>query len=198
MIVEKIVAKNLNATITVDGCEHPVLLESVYAMRINVGDQISKNDLDALIESSDYLTCKNYLFTQIEKYSKTEKGYRDKLFDKGFSAKSIAQAMDYAKSRGYINDKLFVERYYQNNRSKKGIKRIKYELIQKGVKSENLAILESYENDENAIKNICEKFIKNREKTQKNKDALIRRLLTKGFNFSDFMSYVNEIFAEID
>lgn len=198
MIVEKIVAKKLNAVVTVNGSDYNVLLESVLSMRINVGDEITQKDLDALIESSDYLVCKNYLFSQIEKYSKTEKGYRDKLFDKGFSTKSISKAIEYAKNRGYINDSLYAERYYQSNRSKKGKKRIKYELMQKGIKSQDLAFLDSYENDENAVKIICEKFIKNREKTQKNKDALIRRLLTKGFTFSDIMPHVNEIFSEID
>ena len=198
MKIEKTTFGKKNSIVTIDGKDYSFHPESVIIYRIKEGDEIDEKKLTELTNHSEFLLCKDYLFTQLEKYDKTAKGYKDKLFAKGFNARAIRETMNYVVERGYVNDAQFAERYYQLNRSKKGVFRIKQELKIKGVSEENLKFLTNEKDDLQIIKNVAEKFIKNREKTPENKNKLIRHLFTKGYKSNEIFSIVNSIFSSDD
>ena len=141
MTVDKIKFNKNIAVLTCGNSEYELCDECVIKSGLHEGDEISLSDLDKLKEESDFILCKNYLLNQIAHYLKTERGYKNKLYDKGFRSKAINEALEYAKDKGYINDLGFAKRYYEKNKRSKGILRIKNELISLGVEKENLEFL---------------------------------------------------------
>ena len=124
MFIEKIESKKSDYVVTIDGTEYLIDEECAYSYHLRKNGEIDENTLAELLEQSDFVRCKKYLYAQIAKYYKTEKGYRDKLYEKGFSSKSVKRAILSAKERGYIDDRAFAERYYAKYKDVKGKRRI--------------------------------------------------------------------------
>lgn len=196
MTIDKIVNIKNFSVLTVNGTDYSVDSDSIILFRLKQGDEIDDNTLAALISESEKISCRKYLYSQIDRYSKTEKGYRDKLKEKGYRHDAITYAIACAKQKGYIDDKAFAERYYEKNKNKKGINRIFIELKNKGVAKENLEfILSADENPETAL-SIAEKFMKKKQFTDAERLKLMRHLAQKGFSYDTVIKAVNVIFSE--
>lgn len=141
--------------------------------------------------------CLSYLYTQIGKYSKSKKGYKDKLYEKGFSPSVIAEAIATAEQKRFINDDNFAENYILSNKDKKGIIRIKSELIIKGVPPD---IIEKYLdiNQDDAAYKIANKYLINKEIDYNTIGKLYRHMLSKGFSYDVVSSTLNKIKSEVD
>lgn len=198
MTVDKIKFNKNIAVLTCGNSEYELCDECVIKSGLHEGDEISLSDLDKLKEESDFILCKNYLLNQIAHYLKTERGYKNKLYDKGFRSKAINEALEYAKDKGYINDLGFAERYYEKNKRSKGILRIKNELIYLGVEKENLEFLKEETVDIFVPCEIARKFIKNKEKNADTRLKLMRHLSGKGFSYDEVISAINTVFDESD
>lgn len=198
MTIQKIkFIKNI-AVLTFENSEYRLCDECVIKRGLHEGDELSFSDVDKLKEESDFILCKNYLLNQITHYSKTERGYKNKLYDKGFRSKSIKEAIEYVKEKGYVNDLRFAERYYEKNKRTKGIRRIRNELISLGVEKENLEFLNEETSDIEVTCDIARKFIKNREKNNDTRLKLMRHLSGKGFSYDEIISVINIVFGELD
>lgn len=198
MIIEQITVKKGKTYLSVEGKEYETDEQVVYSYRLKKGSEIDDATFYEMLKESEFLLCKKYLFGQIEKYSKTEKGYRDKLYEKGFHTEAIKKALAKAKELGYIDDGKFAERYYEINKNKKGVLRIKNELRQKGVSPENLAFLKEERTDDETVLLLAEKFMKRREKTQEEKVRLLRHLSSKGFSYDECMRAIRKFFDDTD
>ncbi|MCL2630330.1 MAG: recombination regulator RecX [Firmicutes bacterium] len=145
---------------------------------------------------SGELNAKSYLFAQLSKKALTECEASEKLAKKGFSREETSKAITIAKDYGYINDLNYCKNYFLSRSSLKGFYKIKQELIQRGVPSE--VILLSYQdseiNEKSAVKNLAEKFLKNKESDPKIKEKLFRHLAGKGFGFEVINETINNMF----
>lgn len=198
MFIEKIERKKNGVLLTIEGLEY--LIEEDCAATYHVKKEMELDDatLAEMLEKSDLLACKRYLYDQIDKYSKTEKGYRDKLYQKGFRSRSIVAAIAKAKELGYIDDEKFAVKYYERNRDKKGVTRIRNELRLKGVPSSCLAFLNDESDDDETVYLLAEKFMRRREKTPEERNRLLRHLAGKGFGYDEIMRAVNRLFRSDD
>lgn len=196
MFIEKIETKKGVTILTAEGNEYPVDEDCVYLYRLRKNCEIDDNTFVEFLEKSDLSRCKKYLYAQIAKYYKPEKGYRDKLYEKGFPKKAIAQALASVREHGYIDDHAFAERYYQKYKDLKGKRRILAELKTKGIKSEDLSFLSEEKNDPDAILALAQKFMRRREKTPEERLKLMRHLASKGFSYDEIVSAAGKIFAE--
>ena len=198
MKIEEITFTKNGAVVIYNGNEYLLNSDCIILHGITIESDLSADEFKSLIDESDYINCKNYLFRQISRYSKTEQRYKDKLYDKGFHSKAVNSAIAYAKEKNYINDKTFAERYYEKNKNTKGVKRIVFELKNMGVHTNDMIFLDYATTESDAIVRIIEKFMKNREKTYDNKTKLYRHLSTKGFSYNEISVAVSKYFSNID
>ena len=196
MLITEIIAKKNLYTIRIGDSFYDVCEECYLTSGLKAGTSVTDAELSALLENNEYIICRNYLLKQISTYYKTEKGYRDKLYEKKFSYPAIKKSIDYALDKGYINDRRFAERYYERFKTKKGKNLIISELKNKGVSAENLTFLSDVTANDDIATNLARKYMKNKEKNLENKNKLIRSLASKGFGFEEIYRAVNEIFSE--
>ena len=196
MLITEIIAKKNLYTIRIGDSFYDVCEECFLTSGLKAGTSVTDAELSALLENNEYIICRNYLLKQISTYYKTEKGYRDKLYEKKFSYSAIKKSIDYALDKGYINDRRFAERYYERFKTKKGKNLIISELKNKGVSAENLTFLSDVTANDDIATNLARKYMKNKEKNLENKNKLIRSLASKGFGFEEIYRAVNEIFSE--
>lgn len=139
--------------------------------------------------------CLNYLYTQIGKYSKSKKGYQDKLYEKGFSPVVIREAIATAEQKRFINDDAFAENYVRSNMGKKGILKIKNELLFKGVPSDIIERYLDIDQSQSAL-NLARKYMQNKSADYTTIGKLYRHLLGKGFGYDTVSSVVDTIKSE--
>lgn len=139
--------------------------------------------------------CLNYLYTQIGKYSKSKKGYQDKLYEKGFSPSVIAEAISIAEQKRFINDDNFAENYVRSNMNKKGILKMKNELLFKGVPAH---IIDKYLNinQNEAALNLARKYMQNKDIDYNTIGKLYRHMLSKGFGYDTASNVIDIIKSE--
>ncbi|HIW55519.1 MAG TPA: RecX family transcriptional regulator, partial [Firmicutes bacterium] len=113
--------------------------------------------------------------SQVEKY----------LRDKGFSDEIIAQTVSKMTEYRYIDDAEYVRAYVSAYGGKKGVRRIKYELSQKGIGRELIdAVDDMLGGQEETAAELARKFMKNRARGRDGAKKLFAHLAAKGFEYS--------------
>lgn len=136
--------------------------EIVYSYNICKGKSIDLSYLKSIIEEDNYIKCKSAALRIIERNYKTEKQIKDKLTDKLYDAKTIERTVDFLKEYKFIDDFKFVKLYIEEKINRCGKKKIKYDLIKKGI-SEHI-IEDQFESidiinyEENALKLAKKKY----------------------------------------
>lgn len=138
-------------------------------------------------ENGDY-ACFNRGLGVLEKSMKTEKMLKDYLKEKGYPDVCIENAVEKIKSYGYIDDSAFCESYinsYCNNKSKR---KLKYDLLAKGVNEdiidEKLEMIVDDESEYKICLRLATKYLKNKETDLKTKQKFYNHLAGKGFGYN--------------
>lgn len=166
------------------------------------GQELSSDELQRLkIENGDYASFDRAL-SVLEKGMKTEKGVRDFLLQKGYPEECVARSIEKLKEYGYINDEFFAESYIKTYSSNKGKKKIKYELINKGVDKqiidEKLNDLIEEEEEFEVCKTMAKKYLRNKVIDGKTRNKLSNHLASKGFGYDIISKVVREVFVEVE
>ncbi len=140
---------------------------------------------DLKFENGDY-ACFNRGLSSLEKSMKSEKMLRDYLKEREYPLSCIDKAVDKLKDYGYIDDEAFCDNFISIYSGSKSRRKIKYDLLSKGVnvdlierKLENL----NDEDEEEKCYKFAKKYMKNKEFDLKNKQKLYNHLAGKGFEF---------------
>ena len=184
----------------VDG-EYVCLLEAEVLVKyhIKIGTTISEELFEEVRKESEKLSCFNVGLSYISKGLKTKKQLKDNLKQKGYLISSIDLAVEKLVGYGYINDKYYAENFVKANNNKKGMMYLKKALQTKGVSEEIIReVFENYEEDQNSIILLANKYLKNKPKDNTTKQKLYRHLLSKGFGFEDCKKAVNKVFGDND
>ena len=152
-------------------------LEVFAKSRLKVGSYIDNQLLNDILNNVQEHRIKEKALNIISYRPRTKKELKDKMKDK-FNEDSIDSVIDRMEESGLLNDEEYAKNYayylYQN----KGyaVKRIKYELMHKGIDSEIISnVLENEEFDEESnLEKIIEK--KNMRNIQDDKEK--RRVLS--------------------
>lgn len=152
------------------------------------GDSYEEDFFKSLeIENGDY-ACFNRGLAAIEKSMKSEKMLKSYLKEKGYPTTCINKAVDKLKEYGYIDDDAFVESFIASYSSSKSKRKMKYDLLSKGINEDIIENkLESIEDEDERAKcmKFALKYMKNREFDLKNKQKLYNHLAGKGFDYDD-------------
>lgn len=165
------------------------------------GLDIGEKELEKIkIENGDY-ACFNRGLAVLAKSMKSEKMLRDFLKGKGYPLQCIDRAIDKLKEYGYIDDESFCENYIATYSSSKSKRKIKYELLSKGVDEqiieEKLATFED-EEEEAVCRRLAEKYLRNKEFDLKTKQKYFNSMLGKGFDYTLILKMWEEITNDRD
>ncbi len=180
--------------LTVDEVSRFVVEAEILAKyKLKTDEEIDGNFLNKILLENGELACFDRALTYLEKNIKTEKGIREYLKQKGFLDESVGNAIEKLKEYGYIDDSIYAENYIRTYGNKKGRKLLRFELSLKGLDKviieEKLEELLEADDEYEACKALCIKYIKNKTLDSKLKQKAYAHLTTKGFS-SDIISRV--------
>lgn len=137
-----------------------------------------------------------YLLTDQDR---TEKQLREKLEKTGYSGQVIEETIEYVRSFGYIDDLRYSVRYIEYYRSKKSAKRLRYDLLKKGVPADVIdsAFEEAGEWDErDQIRTLAEKKLSGKDMSDPKTYGKVANFLAgHGYRGDDIASVMREIFS---
>jgi regulatory protein len=164
-----------------------VPIDLVYKNSLKVGDEVDTSLLESLASEKEYLEALSKAIDYVSKYLKTKKQVKTYLCNKGYSEKTVYAVLDKLIEYRYINDKEFAKRYIENNCKTQGVNLLKYKLMMKGLKKDEISnIYEDANIDSKEIaKEIAIKKIKNKEITKENLSKVYRYIISKGFSYED-------------
>ena len=182
----------------IDGSYYcPLSLETVSKHRIKIGDEIDKDELDKATVDSENSSCFSYGLKYVSRKLCTKKQVSDYLLKKGFLENSVNFALDKLIEYNYINDAEFTRAYVNYSGESKGMLKIKYDLINKGVDrgtvEEEIESIANIQND--VCKKVSEKYMLKKEHDIKTKAALYRYLASKGFTQEAITAAVKDVFS---
>lgn len=107
--------------------------ELVFLHSLKKDMDIDKDYLEKIIDEENYIKCKNDALKAIERSYKTEKEISTKLVQKEHSEKNINKAIEFLRQYKFVDDYRYVDLYLKEKMKKQGKKKIKYELLKKGI-----------------------------------------------------------------
>ncbi|HHW00068.1 MAG TPA: regulatory protein RecX [Clostridiaceae bacterium] len=121
-----------------------------------------------------------------------------KLMEKGFDKNTVQKVTDELKSMGYINDRLYIQKYiYDRIKLKPKSKRlIKYELMSKGISEADIdEVMKDWKADETVLAEsmVRKKFGKYDTRDQKIQKRIYSFLQHRGFGFEVIDTVMNRI-----
>ena len=160
-------------------------VESVYKYSLKVGQEISQEKINQIVDENEKADAINKATAYISKTIKTKRQVRDYLVKKGYSEELAYQVVDKLKEYGYIDDKEYSKRYIESTCKTQGKRLAEYKLMAKGVKKED--IQSAYEQSdveyEKTAKILAEKHLRNKEITKENLMKTYRYLIGRGFSY---------------
>ena len=175
-------------------------LETVVKNRLKAGMNVTEAFLSEIQLESEKATALDKTLTYITATQKTEKQIRDYLYKKGYLKSVVEYVIEKLREYRFVDDKDYAETYAQNAASRKGKRLIKVELARKGIQKEDVeSALETLEveDQEEAAKNILQKYMRSKEPTRENLSKGFRYLMSKGFDY-DVAKKAIECFGDIE
>lgn len=150
----------------------------------NLDDEFFEN---LKIENGNY-ACFNRSLGVLEKSMKSEKMLRDYLREKGYPNPCIEKAMEKLKEYGYINDESFAENFINSYSQSKSKRKLKFDLLGKGIKEsiidQKLQSIVDEEDEKELAFRIGQKYLANRDLDLKTKEKFYNHMAGKGFDYS--------------
>lgn len=182
--IEPQVKDKTRCSIFVDGRFYcGIKLEVAVKFRLKAGMHIEKEELDKIQLETEKAQAMDKALTHLSAAMKTEKRMRDFLAKNGY----VPAVADYVLERlsyyGYVNDEAYCKAYI-NGVTGKGRRAIEVELLKRGVpKTVVENALEGYEEDEEEIVNLLNKYLRGKEKNRENLYKGCRYLVSKGYSY---------------
>lgn len=134
----------------------------------------------------------------LQKRDRTKADLRKKLEQSGYPVQAVEAALAYVESFHYIDDARYAAMYMENQKTRKGMARIRMELLQKGVPSEIIQqVLEEAEekmDSRSVIRQMLEKKRRGEGPLEeKEKQRLYGFFMRKGFSSSDILAVFREL-----
>ncbi|MEG1527986.1 MAG: RecX family transcriptional regulator [Clostridia bacterium] len=172
---------------------------TVLSRRLKVGDQLSQEELDDILQTSETDIAFSKAIDYISRSLKTQKQATDYLLDKGFAQVVVDNVITKLKYYKYINDFDYARTYVEQAKNSIGDRKMKAELTQRGVDE---TIIEQFlcEIDPQTYKQSClvqaNKYLKNKQLDNKTLQGLYRYLLYRGFDYEQINTTISSLKEE--
>lgn len=167
--------------------------ESVVRARLKAGQELSEERLEEILLTSETELAFKKALDYIARAMKTKKQVLDYLCGKGFDMSAAKRAVEKLEEYKYIDDRAFARQYAELNAKQKGARRIRAELLKKGLDEGcvSLAVEKlSREKSEQAASDLAEKYMRGKANDFKTLNKLSRFLASRGFDFDTIKSVV--------
>lgn len=171
-----------------------ISVDSVYKYGLKIGTEITEDILNDIMINSQKSQALSKAISYVSKSLKTKKQVKDYLLGKDFNIDIVYFVIDKLKEYGYIDDVEYSRKYIELNSKNKGERLIDYNLMQKGIKKEDIylaresAVVDNF----SAILSIVEKRLKNKEITRELLSKTYKYLIGKGFNYDDIDKVISK------
>ena len=181
------------ANVFIDG-EFAFALEMLTVMKLGlkIGQDVTASQLNEAVFDSEKSVAFDKALGYLGRGSKTVKQMRDYLTGKGYSHKIVTYVVDKLQDYKYLDDIAYAKAYAEQNSSNKGYRRIKQELVQRGI-SQTLADESAVQDAEDSQQNatvLAQKYLRNKPCDVKTLAKLQRYLVGRGYNFDVVNSVV--------
>jgi len=139
----------------------------------------------------ELLAAKKKALSLLEYSDRTEYELRQKLSEKGFSGEAAEQAVEYAKSFHYLDDRRYAENFIRTRSSRKSVREMKMLLSGKGISEAVLQEVLEAEPPEEAetVKELyLKKYGRSESSDPDTMNRAVRYFAGKGFSFEAIRS----------
>ena len=183
------------ANVYVDG-EFSFALEMLTVMKLGlkIGQEVSEETLREAIFDSEKSVAFERAMGYLGRGMKTVKQVRDYLVGKAYAPEVVDYVISRLKEYRYLDDEAYAKMYVEHNSATKGKRRLKQELVQKGI-SLTLAEERSQLDGDVALDNarrLADRYMNNKPRDLKTLVKLQRYLVSRGYDFDVVNSVVRE------
>lgn len=177
--------------------------EQAFAYSICEGRGIEKETLQSLFEESERTTAFKQLLSILSRKAKTIAEAKKKLEECELSKSAVMYAIDKACEYGYLDDVTYANDYITSKKMQFGRRRIEYELRKKGISQDIIetAIEEKLpvEDNSDAALTMARATVRGaKEMDEKLKNKVMRKLISRGFEYDEVISAVARIEREMN
>ena len=177
----------------VDG-EYVLALELLTVMKLGlkIGTEVTETQLAEAALDTEQSVALERAMNYIARGRKTSFQLRKYLTDKEYAPAVVNYVMDKMKYYGYIDDKAYAQAYVEQNSQSKGARRVKQELMQRGIKMSEAEEVSEQERDfslDNATR-LAERYMRGKDCDIKTIVKLQRYLVSRGYDFDIVNSVV--------
>lgn len=174
--------------------EYSLALEliTVKKLGLKIGNDVSESQLAQATLDTEQTIALEKAMNYIARGRKTSWQMKKYLVDKQYSPAVVQYVMDKMKYYGYIDDKAYAEAYAEQNADTKGARRIKQELLQRGLSVE-YAEQFSEQDGELSLTNaerLAARYMRGKIGDVKTLSKLQRYLVSRGYDFDVVNSVV--------
>ena len=174
------------ANVYIDG-EFSMALEMLTVMKLGlkIGQEVSEERLAEAVFDSEKSVAFERAMGYLGRGMKTVKQMRDYLTNKEYSPAVVEYVITRLKEYRYIDDVAYAKLYVEHNSATKGERRLKQELVSKGIAvslAEEHAQLDNEQSQESATR-LAEKYMRNKPHDVKTLQKLQRYLLSRGYSY---------------
>ena len=189
------------ANVYIDG-EFAFALEMLTVMKLGlkIGQEVSHDKIRDAIFDSEKSVAFEKAMGYLGRGIKTVKQIRDYLLGKAYSVDVVDYVVGRLKEYRYLDDEEYARLYVQHNSATKGERRLRQELVQKGISvslAEEHAHVDGAEALQNA-RNLADKYIKNKICDIKTLQKLQRYLLSRGYGYDTVNTVVRSYKLDTD
>jgi regulatory protein len=166
-------------------------LETILRHNLKEGSELTQEQLETMQEGSEKEQAFAKVLNTISKTMKTRVQIETYLKQKGYSSKTTEYVIKKLEEYNYINDELYAKLYMQQECKKSGVNKIKQQLVVKGVPQKIIKeTLENLQGQDDEIAFLAQKYMKNKEHTQKETAKLYAYLLRRGFTYDQIKPHL--------
>lgn len=173
-----------------NGMELLLYKGEVRAEGLESGMEVSEELYDKLIYEIVGKRAKKRALHLLERQDRTEYQLREKLRQGGYPQEAVEEAVAYVMSYHYVDDLRYACHYIRCQKEKKSIRRLRQDLLQRGVAEAVIEQALSQEGDEDeteAIRLLLEKKGYREDMTKQEAGRIYQFLLRRGYRSSDIL-----------
>lgn len=173
------------ANVYVDG-EFAFALEmlSVMKLGLKIGQDVSEERLREAVADSEKSVALEKAMNYLSRGMKTERQMSDYLTKKGFGDEIVAYVLDKLRQYRYLDDDAYAQMYVERNGTDRGAKRLRYELIAKGIEPTRAEqIADGVADEAECAAALAQKYMRNKIGDVKTLQKLQRYLLARGYGY---------------
>ncbi len=174
------------ANIYLDG-EFAFALEMLTVMKLGlkIGKDVDVDTIKTAVFDSETSVAFGKAVDYLARAMKTTKQVRDYLTKKGYSVDVTNCVIEKLQGYKYLDDQAYARMYAEQSKTHKGERRIKQELLNKGISHNDVDDQVQVDADDQltSATSLAQKYLKNKDRDVKTMQKLQRFLLYRGFDF---------------